>query len=494
MESRYTAITRTVFFHLKANGQKYEGHAIGIDLGTTYSRVAVWQEQNNRAEIIHNEQGNGTTPSFVAFTDTLDAAKNQAFTNPTNTVFDIKRLIGKKYSDFIIQNDIMLWPFKVIPGANDKPTIVVKYKGVEKHLFAEEISSMLFTKMREIAEAYLASPVKNAVITVPAYFNDSQRKATKDAGAIAGLNVMRIINEPTAAALAYDLQNRVDFFGERNVFIFDLSGGSFDVSLLTIKGDRFQVKATAGDTHLGGEVFDNRMVNHFVKEFKRKNRVDISWNPKALRRLRSECERAKRVLSYDTETTIEITSLCPGIDFCSPLTRAKFEQLNMDLFTKCIETVEQCLTDAKMDKSDVDDVVLVGGSSRIPKVQQLLQDFFNGKDLCMSINPDEAVVYGAAVQAALLNDDNKKANAINALDDYLCDIKKVMKDKYVSSKVTTMDKIKINSAFINGKNLIGGNQQENMHVFVDCLRELKSIFESAMDKVHFAWSDEDEDY
>ncbi|XP_057436306.1 heat shock cognate 70 kDa protein-like [Lotus japonicus] len=298
---------------------------------------------------------------------------------------------------------MMLWPFKVIAGVDDKPMILVKYKGKEKHLFAEEISSMVLTKMCEIAEAYLQSPVKNAVITEPAYFDDSQRKATIDAGVIAGLNVKRIINEPTAAAIAYGLDKTTNCDEERNIFIFDLGGGTFDVSLLSIKGKDFKVKSTAGNTHLGGEDFDNRMVNYFVEEFKRKSKLDISGNPKALRRLRSACERAKRTLSSTTCTTVEVDCLYQGIDFCSSITRARFEELNMDMFRECIETVDRCLNDAKMDKSSVDDVVLVGGSSRIPKVQELLQEFFKGKDLCKSINPDEAVAYGAAVQAALLS-------------------------------------------------------------------------------------------
>ncbi|CAK8531481.1 unnamed protein product [Lathyrus sativus] len=411
--------------------RKHEGScAVGIDLGTTYSCVAVWQEEHCRVEIIHNDQGNRTTPSCVAFTENQrligDAAKNQAAANPQNTVFDTKRLIGRKFSDPIVQDDMLLWPFKVIAGDNDKPMIMVKYKDQEKQLYAEEVSSMVLTKMREIAETYLESNVKNAVVTVPAYFNDSQRKATIDAGAIAGLNVMRVMNEPTAAAVAYGLDKRTNCDGERNIFVFDLGGGTFDVSLLTIKGNVFKVKATAGNTHLGGEDFDNRMVSFFVQEFKRKNKVDISGNSrpmtrprknkvdisggmysKALRRLRTACERAKRSLSFLVTATIEVDSLFQGIDFSSSINRAKFEEMNMDLFNECIKIVESCLLDAKMDKSMIDDVVLVGGSSRIPKVQQLLQDFFNGKELCKSINPDEAVAYGAAVQAAMLSADIK---------------------------------------------------------------------------------------
>ncbi|WVZ10746.1 hypothetical protein V8G54_015276 [Vigna mungo] len=401
-------------------GKKDKKFAVGIDLGTTYSCVAVWLEQHSRVEIIHNQQGDKTTPSFVAFTHKHrligEAARNQSITNPENTVFDAKRLIGRKFSDPFIQKDKMSWPFKVVAGANDKPMIVVKYKGQEKFLCAEEISSMVLMQMREIAEAYLETPVKNVVVTVPAYFNDSQRKATKDAGTIAGLNVMRIINEPTAAAIAYGLDKKTNCVGERNVFIFDLGGGTFDVSLITIKNKVFQVKATCGNTHLRGEDFDNRMLNYFVKEFNSKNKVDISGNPRALRRLRTACERAKRILSYDITTDIELDALFKGIDFCFSITRAKFEGINMELFEECMETVDRCLKYAKMDKSSVDDVVLVGGSSRIPKVQELVREFFDGKDLCKSINPDEAVAHGAAVQAALLNEGMKNVPNLELLD------------------------------------------------------------------------------
>ncbi|GMJ15433.1 ARABIDOPSIS HEAT SHOCK PROTEIN 70, heat shock protein 70 [Hibiscus trionum] len=398
---------------------KAEGKAIGIDLGTTYSCVGVWQ--NDRVEIIANDQGNRTTPSYVAFTDTErligDAAKNQVAMNPQNTVFDAKRLIGRRFSDPSVQDDMKHWPFKVVAGPGDKPMIVVNYKGEEKQFAAEEISSMVLVKMKEVAEAYLGQTIKNAVVTVPAYFNDSQRQATKDAGAISGLNVMRIINEPTAAAIAYGLDKKASRSGEKNVLIFDLGGGTFDVSLLTIEEGIFEVKATAGDTHLGGEDFDNRLVNHFVQEFKRKHKKDISSNARALRRLRTACERAKRTLSSTAQTTIEIDSLYEGIDFYSTITRARFEELNMDLFRKCMEPVEKCLRDSKLDKSQVDEVVLVGGSTRIPKVQQLLQDFFNGKELCKSINPDEAVAYGAAVQAAILSGEgNEKVQDLLLLD------------------------------------------------------------------------------
>ncbi|XP_045823355.1 heat shock cognate 70 kDa protein 2-like isoform X1 [Trifolium pratense] len=393
---------------------------IGIDLGTTYSCVGVWH--HGGVQIITNDHGNRTTPSYVAFTDSErfigDAAKIQVTRNPVNTVFDAKRLIGRRFSDASVQSDMKLWPFKVIAGTADKPMIVVNYKNEEKHFTAEEISSMVLIKMREIAEAYLGSTVKDVVVTVPAYFNDSQRQATKDAGVIAGLNVMRIINEPTAAALAYGLDMEDPIIDdEKIVLIFDLGGGTFDVSLLEIADSVFQVKATAGDSRLGGEDFDNRMVDNFVQEFKRKHEKEISGNPRALRKLRTACERAKRTLSSTKQTTIEIDSLYEGIDFYTTITRHRFEELNMDLFNNCIDTVERCLREAQMDKSSVHDIVLVGGSTRIPKVQQLLQDFFNGKELCKSINPDEAVAYGAALQAAILNhEENEKVKELTLVD------------------------------------------------------------------------------
>ncbi|KAG9094633.1 70-kilodalton heat shock protein [Ceratobasidium sp. UAMH 11750] len=381
--------------------------AIGIDLGTTYSCVGVWQ--NDRVEIIANDQGNRTTPSYVSFSDTErligDAAKNQVAMNPVNTVFDAKRLIGRKFDDVEVQSDIKHFPFKV-ENKGGKPVVSVEYRGETKTFTPEEISSMVLLKMKETAESYLGTTVTNAVVTVPAYFNDSQRQATKDAGVIAGLNVLRIINEPTAAAIAYGLDKKVT--GERNVLIFDLGGGTFDVSLLTIEEGIFEVKATAGDTHLGGEDFDNRLVNHFVQEFKRKNKKDLSTNPRALRRLRTACERAKRTLSSAAQTSIEIDSLFEGIDFYTSLTRARFEELCQDLFRGTLEPVEKVLRDSKIDKSNVHDIVLVGGSTRIPRIIKLVSDFFNGKEPNKSINPDEAVAYGAAVQAAILSGDTSE--------------------------------------------------------------------------------------
>jgi len=383
-------------------------NAVGIDLGTTYSCVGTFQ--HGKVEIIANDQGNRTTPSYVAFTDTErligDAAKNQVAINPTNTVFDAKRLIGRKYNDSSVQSDRKHWPFDVV-DVNGLPKLRVEYQNEEKTFTPEEISSMVLTKMKETAEAYLGSKVTEAVITVPAYFNDSQRQATKDAGVIAGLNVLRIINEPTAAAIAYGLDKKKGS-GESNVLIFDLGGGTFDVSILSIDDGIFEVKATAGDTHLGGEDFDNRMVDHFVNEFKRKHKKDISGNKRALRRLRTACERAKRTLSASAQASIEIDSLFEGIDFYTSITRARFEELCADLFKGTLEPVEKALRDAKMDKSSINDIVLVGGSTRIPKVQKLLQDFFNGKELNKSINPDEAVAYGAAVQAAILTGDTSE--------------------------------------------------------------------------------------
>lgn len=378
--------------------------AIGIDLGTTYSCVATY---DSAVEIIANEQGNRVTPSFVAFTSEErligDAAKNQAALNPKNTVFDAKRLIGRAFDDESVQKDIKSWPFKVV-DSNGQPQIEVQYLDETKTFSPQEISSMVLTKMKEIAEAKIGKKVEKAVVTVPAYFNDAQRQATKDAGAIAGLNVLRIINEPTAAAIAYGL-GAGKSEKERHVLIFDLGGGTFDVSLLNITGGVFTVKATAGDTHLGGQDFDTNLLEHFKKEFNKKTGLDISGDARALRRLRTACERAKRTLSSSAQTSIEIDSLYEGIDFYTSITRARFEELCADLFRSTLDPVEKVLKDAKIDKAQVHEIVLVGGSTRIPKVQKLVSDFFNGKEPNRSINPDEAVAYGAAVQAAILSGD-----------------------------------------------------------------------------------------
>ena len=391
--------------------------AIGIDLGTTYSCVGVWL--NDKVEIVTNDQGLNTTPSYVAFTEDErligDAAKNQTARNPLNTVFDAKRLIGRKFSDKTVQSDVKLWPFKVEAGSDDKPMIVVQYKGETKKFQAEQISSMVLTKMKEIAEAFLGKSVKSAVITVPAYFNDAQRQATKDAGTIAGINVLRIINEPTAAAIAYGLDRQQA--QERNILIFDLGGGTFDVSLLAIEEGIFEVKATNGHTHLGGEDFDNKLVDYCMVDFKKKTGIDIKGNPRALRRLRTQCEKAKRILSAAHQAPIECETLAEGEDYNTNISRAKFEELCMDLFRQCMPPVESVLKDAEIGKGQVHEIVLVGGSTRIPKIQQMLTDFFNGKNLNKSINPDEAVAYGAAVQAAILTGQgNEKTSELLLLD------------------------------------------------------------------------------
>ena len=377
---------------------------IGIDLGTTYSCVGVWQ--NGNVEIIANDQGSRTTPSYVAFTENErlvgNAAKTQSAQNPTNTIYDAKRLIGGNFNDDKIQNDIHHFTYNVIPSSDGKPVINVDYKGENKTFQPEEISSMVLAKMKETAEAFIGTSVKDAVITVPAYFNDSQRQATKDAGSIAGLNVLRIINEPTAAAIAYGLDKEKGQ-GEKNVLIYDLGGGTFDVTLLAIEDGVFEVKATAGDTHLGGEDFDRRLVEHCIQDFKRRFQSDISSSKRSIRRLQTACENAKKTLSSSTVAAIEIDSLFEGTDYNTTITRARFEDLCSDLFRKTFDPVEKVLQDGKMSKSMIHDIVLVGGSTRIPKIQEQLSNYFNDKQLCKNINPDEAVAYGAAVQGAILS-------------------------------------------------------------------------------------------
>jgi L1 cell adhesion molecule like protein len=377
-------------------------NVIGIDLGTTFSCVGVWQ--NDRVEIIASDTGSRTVPSWVSFTaeERLvgEAAKSVAAANVRNTVFDAKRIIGRPFDDSAVQRELKHYPFTVKDDGKNRPQIEIEFKGETKQFYPEEISAMVLQKMRSIAESYLGETVTDAVVTVPAYFNDAQRQATKDAGRIAGLNVLRIINEPTAAALAYGLDKQKG--AEQKVLIFDLGGGTFDVSLLTIDEGVFEVKATAGDTHLGGEDFDSLLVDWAVEEFRRKTKIDIKENHRALRRLRNSAEKAKRALSTSTQSTIEVDSLADGVDLNLAITRAKFEQLCDHLFRKCLAPVEQVIRDAKVSKTEIDNIVLVGGSSRIPRVQQLLREFFGGKELCQNINPDEAVAYGAAVQGAVL--------------------------------------------------------------------------------------------
>jgi L1 cell adhesion molecule like protein len=387
----------------KSKDNKDASIAIGIDLGTTYSCVGVMQ--SNNVDIIANDQGNRTTPSYVAFTESErligEAAKNQAAMNPTNTVFDAKRLIGRSFDDQMVKKDMKTWPFEVVKGEGNKPMVRVSFKEEKKTFSAEEISSMVLSKMKQTAEDFLGQEVKSAVVTVPAYFNDQQRQATKDAGTIAGLNVLRIINEPTAAAISYGLSKKGD--SEINVLIFDMGGGTFDVSILSIDEGIFEVKATAGNTHLGGEDFDQRMMDHFVREFKRRHRKDLTQSKRALRRLRTACERAKRTLSSATKAQIEIDSLYEGEDFNTSITRARFEDLCADYFRNSLLPVEKVLRDAGIAKNEVNEIVLVGGSTRIPKIQELVTESFNKKELCKTINPDEAVAYGAAVQAAILS-------------------------------------------------------------------------------------------
>ncbi|ERN00978.1 hypothetical protein AMTRI_Chr04g187670 [Amborella trichopoda] len=387
---------------VKAEEAPKLGTVIGIDLGTTYSCVGVYK--NGHVEIIANDQGNRITPSWVAFTDTErlvgEAAKNQAALNPERTIFDVKRLIGRRFSDKEVQRDMKFLPYKVV-NKDGKPYIEVKIRENEVKVFSpEEISAMILGKMKETAESYLGKTIKDAVVTVPAYFNDAQRQATKDAGVIAGLNVARIINEPTAAAIAYGLDKKG---GEKNILVYDLGGGTFDVSILTIDNGVFEVLATSGDTHLGGEDFDQRVMDYFIKLIKKKYNKDISKDNKAIGKLRREAERAKRALSSQHQVRVEIESLFDGIDFSEPLTRARFEELNMDLFKKTMGPVKKALEDASLQKTDIQEIVLVGGSTRIPKVQQLLKDIFDGKEPNKGVNPDEAVAYGAAVQGGILS-------------------------------------------------------------------------------------------
>ena len=393
-----------------------KGFCAGMDLATTYCCVGLWQ--NDRVEILASESGARSIPSYVAFTDTDrlvgEAAKSQAAGNTANTIYDAKRLIGRKFSDPLVQEDIKRYPFKVVGDTSDRPQIVVQTKDGEKKFYPEEISAMLLQKMKQMVESYVGCEVKDAVITVPAYFNDAQRQATKDAGVIAGLNVLRIINEPTAAAIAYGLEKTK---GEKNILIFDCGGGTHDISILTIDDGVFEVKSTAGNTHLGGEDFDNLICDWACDEFRKKTKLDIKGNARAYRRLRNVAERAKRILSTSTQATLEVDGILEGQDLNIVLSRAKFESICESIFRKAMEPVQQAMQDAKMSKTDIHDIVLVGGSTRIPKIQQLLKDYFGGKELCQSINPDEAVAYGAAVQGAILKGTNsEKLDQVILLD------------------------------------------------------------------------------
>lgn len=378
--------------------------AVGIDLGTTYSCTAIFR--NGKVEIVSNDQGNRTTPSWVAFSGSErlvgDAAKSQAPRNPRNTIYDAKRLIGRQFADPKIQADIPYWPFKVEADETGQPIICAQFKEQECHFLPEEISSMVLGKLKADVEAFLGQTVSEAVITVPAYFNDSQRQATKDAARIAGLDVLRIINEPTAASLAYGIGNDKANEGQ-TVLIVDVGGGTADFTVLHIEDGIFHVKATGGDTHLGGQDLDNLIANSMIAQFKKKYKIDLKKWPKAMRRLLLACDKAKRTLSSTTQATIDLDALCNGIDFVSTISRARFEEMCFPFFKQCIHHIERVLIDAKMGPDDIDEIVLVGGSTRIPKLQELISKYFNGKKLNKSINPDEAVAFGAAVQAAILS-------------------------------------------------------------------------------------------
>eukprot|EP00997_Jenningsia_sp_PLL12_P001635 NODE_126_length_2434_cov_125.098532_g109_i0.p1 GENE.NODE_126_length_2434_cov_125.098532_g109_i0~~NODE_126_length_2434_cov_125.098532_g109_i0.p1 ORF type:complete len:610 (+),score=160.78 NODE_126_length_2434_cov_125.098532_g109_i0:49-1878(+) len=404
-----------LLFTIALADDRYEPPVVGIDLGTTYSVVGVWS--NGQVEIIPNELGNRITPSVVAFADgerlVGDGARNQMPQNPSNTIYSVKRLIGRKYTDKTVQHDKTLLPYDIVKDRKTgNPLVQAEYQGKKKEFTAEEISAMILQKMKDVAEQFLDKPVKNAVVTVPAYFNDAQRQSTKDAGTIAGLNVVRIINEPTAAAIAYGL-NKV---GEKNILVFDLGGGTFDVSLLTIDDGFFEVVATNGDTHLGGEDFDNRMMSHFLKILQRKYKTDISKDKKAIARLKKQSEIAKRHLSSQPEARVEVDNIAEGVDFSEKITRAKFEELCMDLFKGTLEPVRAVLNDGKLKKSDIHEIILVGGSTRIPKIQSLIKDYFNGKEPNKGINPDEAVAYGAAVQAAVLSGESDLQDKVLLVD------------------------------------------------------------------------------
>ncbi|XP_024310645.1 heat shock 70 kDa protein BIP4 isoform X3 [Brachypodium distachyon] len=477
------------------------GPVIGIDLGTTYSCVGVYR--NGHVEIIANDQGNRITPSWVAFPDSGErligeAAKNQAASNPSRTVYDAKRLIGRQFSDVEVQKDMKHLPYKIVEKQG-KPHVELEVKdGDVRVLSPEEVSAMVLTRMKETAEAYLGHKVRDAVITIPAYFNDAQRQATKDAGAIAGLNVVRLINEPTAAAIAYGLDkiNGANNDKEKNILVFDLGGGTFDVSVLAIDNGVFEVLATNGDTHLGGEDFDQRLMDYLIKLVKRKHGKDIAGDARALSKLRRESERAKRALSNQHQVRVEVESLFDGVDLSEPLTRARFEELNSDLFRKTMAPVKKAMADAGLGKGDIDEIVLVGGSTRIPRIQQLLKDYFNGKEPSKGVNPDEAVAYGAAVQGSIVRGDEidrmvreaeefaeedkkvrEKVDARNKLEAYVYNVRTTV-DGEAGKGMDGGDKERVQEAAREANEWLDANPDADKDDYVEKLKELEDVCNS----------------
>ncbi|XP_039847783.1 heat shock 70 kDa protein BIP4-like isoform X3 [Panicum virgatum] len=487
-----------------AAADKTNGTVIGIDLGTTYSCVGVYR--NGHVEIIANDQGNRITPSWVAFTDggerlIGEAAKNQAAANPERTIYDAKRLIGRQFADAVVQRDMKLLPYAVV-DRNGKPHVRVQVRDGDVREFSpEEVSAMVLAKMKETAEAYLGEKVTHAVVTVPAYFNDAQRQATKDAGVIAGLTVLRTVNEPTAAAIAYGIDKKDG--AERNVLVFDLGGGTFDVSVLAIDNGVFEVLATNGDTHLGGEDFDQRVMDYFIKLIRRKHGRDISGDARALGKLRRECERAKRALSNQHQVRVEVEALFDGVDFSEQMTRARFEELNNDLFRRTMVPVKKAMADAGLKKADINEIVLVGGSTRIPKVQQLLKDYFNGKEPNKGVNPDEAVAYGAAVQASILSgheidrmvreaeefaeEDRKvreRVDARNKLETYVYQVRSAVDGSKMADTMDAEEKEKVEEAVREANEWLDGNADAEKEEYEEKLKELEDVCNPVISAVY----------